>query len=213
MLSGTASIFSVDNCFEHLLRMQEEIEKNAGDAIMGVLPECMETYWDDPRCQQGYVMWGNKTQGEPYHMYLLAVACMVEERLGEKAFIYGDITKGQCRKAVELANEHLTSSIQVPARCDMERFFHRVEKLPVDESGKLNIFLHYYLGTMDILLGEFIRTHFSSGAIINYWKNRFDEYKIEAIGFGSNLKEYLSLGFDLEMLCSIVDVHNRDGEC
>ena len=28
MLSGTASIFSVDNCFEHLLRMQEEIEKN-----------------------------------------------------------------------------------------------------------------------------------------------------------------------------------------
>ena len=36
-------------------------------------------------------------------MYLLAVCCMVESRLKDKAFVNGDITKGQLRKAVEIA--------------------------------------------------------------------------------------------------------------
>lgn len=61
---------------------------------MGALPAYMDYDWEEERF--GCTYWGAKTQGEPYHMYLLAIACLMEDRLGEKAFIYGDITQGQC---------------------------------------------------------------------------------------------------------------------
>jgi hypothetical protein len=72
-------------------------------------------------------------------MYLLAIACLIEARLGEKAFVYGDITKGQCKKAVELANKHLKKPIDVPDRCDMERFYRRISKLQMSEKEQLNM--------------------------------------------------------------------------
>ena len=37
--------------------------------------------------------------------------CLIEDRLGKKAFVYGNITKGQCQKAVKLANEWLEKPI------------------------------------------------------------------------------------------------------
>src|SRR5699024_5912617 len=42
-----------------------------------------------------------KTQGYPHHVYLLAIACLIESRLPEHAIVYGDISIGQMEKAVE----------------------------------------------------------------------------------------------------------------
>ena len=98
-----------------------ETEEEAGDALMAVLPDYLDYDWEDEdtRFNHCYGLWGNKTQGEPYHMYLLSIACLIEARLGYKAFVYGDITRGQCRKAVEMANEYLDMPIDIPDRCDM----------------------------------------------------------------------------------------------
>ena len=87
-------------------------DPEAGDAMMGALPAWLGYDWEDERVNHTYSLWDDKTQGEPYHMYLLAVACLMEDRLGEKAFIHGDITLGQCRKAVELANRYLKEPIR-----------------------------------------------------------------------------------------------------
>ena len=75
----------------------DDIDSDAGDAIMGVVPNCTDYDWKQEKFNHTYSLWGAKTQGEPYHMYLLSIACMIEDRLGEKAFTYGDITQGQCR--------------------------------------------------------------------------------------------------------------------
>lgn len=42
----------------------------------------------DGRFNQTYFLWDAKTQGEPYHLYLLAIVCLIEDRLGEKAIAY-----------------------------------------------------------------------------------------------------------------------------
>ena len=188
-----------------------EAEEETGDALMAVLPAYLDYDWDDIRCSHCYELWGNKTQGEPYHMYLLSIACLIEDRLGDKAFVYGDITRGQCRKAVEMANEYLDMPIDIPDRCDMGRFAKRVEKLPLNESERLAVFENLYLGTLNGEFGEYIRRNYTEGACDEYWKKRFDDYRIGTVGFDGVIHEYLLLGFDLEKLCHLTDYIDSDG--
>ena len=119
---------------------KETYDPDAPDAMFGMLPAYLHYDWEDPRFQRCYQLWGNKTQGEPYHIYLLAVACLIESRLGSKACVYGDITKRQCRKAVALANQYLDTKIDLPDRCDPERFLTRIKAFPLSEPEILSIY-------------------------------------------------------------------------
>lgn len=188
-----------------------EPSPEAGDAIMGVLPAYLNYDWKDERCSHTYSLWDAKTQGEPYHMYLLAIGCLIEERLGEKAFVYGDITFGQCRKAVEMANQYLDQPIRVPARCEMGRWYERIRRLPLEESEKVTIFEKLYLGLEDENFYSFMSANFGVDALWEYWKRVFKASRIGTRGFAGNLKRYLSSGLGLEELCQIVCLE-KDGE-
>lgn len=190
---------------------ENEVDPAAGDAMMGALPAYMAYDWKEDRFNNTYSLWDAKTQGEPYHMYLLAIACLIEDRLGEKAFVYGDITQGQCQKAVEMANQYLENPIRIPARCEMERLYRRVLKLPLEEKEKVMVFKEFYLGVQDGSFGDFVKTHFHESALLEYWKERFSRSNIGTIGFGKNMKEYLTFGFELDELCRIVNMKDKEG--
>lgn len=108
-----------------------KLNLSAGDAMLEALPAYMNYDSEDERFCQTYSIPGGKTQGRAYHMYLLSVACLIEDRLGEKAFVYGDITRGQCCKAIEMANRYLEKPIEIPARCEAERLYHRIKKIAI----------------------------------------------------------------------------------
>ena len=91
-------------------------DQEAGDAMLGAIADCMDYSWEDPRFQKVRTTWGRTTSGKPYHIYLLAIACLLEARLGDKIFIYGDITRSQCLQATELINQYLDEPIQPPSR-------------------------------------------------------------------------------------------------
>lgn len=188
-----------------------QVYAEAGDAILGILPAYLDYDWDDEICSHTYSLWNSKTQGNSYHMYLLAIACLIEDRLEEKAFVYGDITLGQCRKAVEMANMYLKKPIHIPARCNMDRLYKRVKKLPLEEVEKIAIFECSYLGAKDKNFYEFENQHFSSIAIEQHWKKILSTSIIGTRGFYQDLKEYLSAGLDIEKLCSMVHLE-RDGK-
>lgn len=189
----------------------ENIDRETHDAMMSALPACMDYDWEEERFGHTYSLWGEKTQGEPYHMYLLSIACLIEDRLGEKAFVYGDITRGQCRKAVEMANQHLQEPIQVPARCDMDRLYRRIQRLPIEEIEKIEAFEHFYLGEKDKGIYQYISSHFHEDIIRAYWEKRFLHTFIGTRGFIKNLREYLSSGAGLEELCRIVQMKDKEG--
>lgn len=179
--------------------------KGAPDAMLGSYD------WDgdgDDRC---YSLWDAKTQGEPYHMYLLAIACLIESRLGRKAYVYGDITKGQCERAVRMANDHLDTKIHTPDRCDRDRLLARIDDLPIAEAKKLKQFIRAYLGKRDAEFGTSIRNHFSERACNEYWEKRFRQHSVSTWGFESALKDYLLWGFDLQKMCSFVRFEDEDG--
>lgn len=190
---------------------EDKIKKNVADAMMGAVYARLMNELDDSLSNQVYSIWGGKTQGEPYHMYLLAIACLIEYRLKEKAFVGGDITRGQCKKAVRMANQYLEKPIDIPDRCDMERLLRRVSKLPLNEQQQLEMFQEFYLGTQDATFGERMRKIYSKEQCDIYWKRRFANSFIGTNGFWSNLSEYLLWGFDLENLCVLVNYNDEEG--
>ena len=187
-------------------------DPDAPDAMFGMLPAYLPYEWKDPRFQSCYDLWGEKTQGEPYHMYLLAVACLIESRLGRKACVYGDITKGQCRKAVEMANSYLDNKIDMPARCNPGTLLERVKSFPVSEQEMLAIYICLYLGNKDALFGESLRKYFSEAAFEAYWADRFGSFQVTMRGFNDAIKDYLLWGFSLEKLSGYVSFTDEGGK-
>ena len=187
-------------------------EADTSDPILDMVPEYLNGYsWDDEALCPCYHLWGAKTQGEPYHLYLLAVACLIESRLGRKALVHGDITKGQCERAVSMANGVLKREIHAPDRCDKDRLRVRIDELPLTEVEKLQLFVGLYLGRQDADFGAFLRTGYTEQACDEYWAGRFQGYRITSMGFDSALKDYLLWGFALERLCAFVCFRDEEG--
>lgn len=189
----------------------ESYDSDAPDAMLSRVPAILDYDWNDSRFQQYYRLWGAKTQGEPYHLYLLAIACLIVSRLGPKAYVYGDITKGQCRRAVELANEHLDNKIDIPDQCAPEKLLNRIKDFPLSETEKLKVFTSLYLGNEDACFGNTARKYFSEKAFDEYWRKRFGYYEITMYGFDSVLFDYLLWGFDIEKLAKYVSFCDKSG--
>lgn len=183
---------------------EEEFQAEGGtDAMLGVLAA--------HKAHPVYHLWGNKTQGEPYHIYLLAVACLIESRLGTKAYVYGDITRGQCRKAVRLANKYLGTPIKMPDSCNMDRLAGRILSFPVSDVRKTELFIEAYKGTKDDVFGACIRKYFEEQTLKEYWRSRFAEHAMGTYAFERHFKEYLQWGFALDELVGYVRFTDQKG--
>lgn len=157
-------------------------------------------------------LWGGKTQGEPYHMVLLAVGCLLADRLGRKAYVYGDITLGQCRKAVELANRVLDNPIKLPDFCDQLRWCQRVQQWPLTEAQQLKAFDKLYLGEKGAEFGTILRENFSPEGCRAYWQERFQSAGLKTGSFEESVQQYLLWGFNLRNLCDLAAYSAKDGE-
>lgn len=191
---------------------EKEYNPKAGDAIISAIKNCMDCEWSSKLDDNSYRLWGNKTQGYSYHQYLLAIACLIEDRLGEKAFVLGDITSGQCEAAVEIANKLLDKKIEAPARCDKQRFFDRVDKLELSEFEKLQTFDYFCLSDKDDEYGRFVREHYSKENVSEYWKERFISFNVTQRGFDDCLVDYLEMGFEFTELCDFVRFEDEEGK-
>lgn len=188
------------------------VEKDGYDPIIACFPQCLNDWSYKDYEDKIYNIWGMKTQGEPYHIYLLAIACLLEHRLPGKIYVYGDITKGQCTKAVRIANKYLKNPIELPSMCDLKKLFDRINTFDLCERDKISVFGEAFLGNKDKNYGEFIRCNYSADALNEYWKNKFSYYGVETAGFKSKLQEYLLWGFELNKLCECIDFDSSNNK-
>ncbi|WP_437982568.1 hypothetical protein [Sorangium sp. So ce117] len=71
-------------------------------------------------------VFGDKTQGCPYHFAVLAAAMLVEERFPRHAMVWGDIDRGQAEEARRLAAPLLGRELPLPVRVDASRLIERL---------------------------------------------------------------------------------------
>jgi len=148
-------------------------------------------------------VFGNKTQGLPHHIHLLAIACLIESRFPKFAALWGDVSIGQMKKAIDWANSILVNPIHLTERANNEKMLERIRKIIQDEVIALKTFMALTMHGKDFRLGEFVRGKFSSDTIRTYFTGHLSEYNVETIGFHNSLSDFFNLGFSMDMACEI----------
>ena len=173
------------------------------DPLMYILAQngCVE--FENPYVDGLQYIWDSKTQGQPYHTGLLAIACLLDDRLNGEVVCGSDITYGQCKHAVEIVNKILKKKIGMPLRCRMEDLYKRVRQLPIEKEQMLEAFAVTYLGIKDEQYYKFVENHFSDEEQYSFFKERMNCRDLGTIGFADSLQEILSYNIPITKVCSL----------
>ena len=109
------------------MKMMDKYNENARPAIITEL-ESYNNSFDKEITHHVTRTWGGT-----YFVRVLAIMCLLESRLKEKVYIYGDIIKQDCESAVKMANQYLKEPIEIPARCDYNRLYEIVKTIDISE--------------------------------------------------------------------------------
>ena len=148
-------------------------------------------------------LFDSKTQGEPFHIPILAIACLIESRFPKYAIVSGDISIGQMKHAINWANSILKHPISLTERADNEKLLERVKAEVKDDAAALEAFMSLLMQDHSFELGTLIRREFRPETIQAYYISHFRGYKVGTLGFSTQLSNYISLGFHLADACKI----------
>lgn len=203
-------------CGRNYIRLDRKLnkhkyKKNAGPAIL----EEIDSYtnvnskrFENQTSHYHYEIWGGY-----YYIRVLAILCLLEGRLKEKVFIYGEVGKEDFEAAVSIANKYLKDPIEVSARCDYKRLYEIVKTIDIPDEEKLNLMENAYLGEIDLNYKSFIEARFDKTAINKFWKKRFKDCDVQDDGFKETLKAYLSYGFDFKDLFTYISFAKTREKC
>lgn len=157
------------------------------------------------RKPQGCVnIWGGQTKGGDSHIYLLAVACLVVSRFPRAAMVSGDISVGQCRKAVRWANQYLTEPISLPVTGEMDKLLVRLRESSLSGEDLPEAFYQLADEAKGYQMGEFVRREFPPEELYGHYKKRLLPYRSGQRGFARIMNEYLEMGFSFRELCRLI---------
>ena len=111
-----------------------------------------------------------------------------------------------------MINDYLDEPIDVPDRCDPDRLADRVRQLSLSWKERLAVWKGFYLGNATKEMGDAMRKYFLEEVCEEYWRDQFAGYHVDSYGFSMRIREYLTLGFDLEKLCSLVNYEDKYGK-
>ena len=100
--------------------------------------------------EHGRMVFSEKTQGQPYHFAILAVAILCEWRFPERALVNGDINAAQCAESIAMLAEHCGIRPSLPLLFDTERLCAAVVE-PEPSVASIGRYLDTVIDTEDAL--------------------------------------------------------------
>lgn len=149
-----------------------------------------------------------KTQGEPYHIAILAAAMMVESRLPQQAIVSGEIDREQARAAQAWAQEVLKCKLALPVRVDIPALYQR---LSAQLSGRelLNRFDDLLLAAPDEKMAACCR-YFERELLDRWLSERLAALpSVHSLGAIELFIRWLNVTGDLESLCRLACLHEQ----
>jgi len=181
------------------------------DPLMYIYAQNGSINFENPYVRGLRFFWGGKTQGKPYHNALLAIGCLLDDRLNGEALCSDDITYGQCKYAVDMANKILKRKIGMPLRCRIEDLYKRIRRLPIEKDQMLEAFAATYLGVKDEQYYKFVDEHFSEEEKNFFIKKRMDNRSLGSCGFDDSIQEILSYNVPVASVCSaFLEMDSKD---
>ncbi|WP_328824065.1 hypothetical protein [Niallia circulans] len=151
--------------------------------------------------ESSVVVFNAKTQGYPYHIYILAIAMLIESRFPKFASVSGDIDHLQCVKAKQWADTHLSTPIKLPIRVDPRQLLNRFS--PKNESEKIELIEKWTIADQEKIL-ELVYTYSDKETFHKWIKEKLVKYSSPTqIGAVKLLVYYLNLVRDINSLFSM----------
>ncbi|QGG48340.1 hypothetical protein [Heliorestis convoluta] len=152
----------------------------------------------------------SKTQGCPYHIYVLALAMLIETRLAPFASVHGDFTREQALKAKSWADEIVTKPLNMPVLVDSEKMYQRLSQF-LSGQALFDAFYHHWNGpeeeALRILFDKNVaeRDHWFLSQLKNYESSK-------QIGVLRLYIQWLNNKGDLERLAQLACIE-KEGPC
>lgn len=150
-------------------------------------------------------VFGDKTQGCPYHFAVLAAAMLVEERFPRHAMVYGNIDRGQAEEARRMAAPLLGRELPLPVRVDAERLADRL-RAHYDADALPSAFGRVFCGDTNEVHEIMLRA-FPGESGARQWLRSLNECRSPgSLGTVNLLIAWLNSGRELSEACRLVCV-------
>jgi hypothetical protein len=131
-----------------------------------------------PSSSNGIELWDSKTQGYPFHLAILAVGIMLENRFPDNCYLHGDIEEKQVAVMLEWLETVYGKTYQQPICFDADRLFGQLNAVYKTKKALMDRFTCLYQGDRTDEFKAFM--HFRGK------KETYDYY-------GKNLNDFKSL--------------------
>ncbi|MCK6205763.1 hypothetical protein KZX50_09975 [Bacillus infantis] len=148
--------------------------------------------------ESSVVVFDAKTQGYPYHLYILAIAMLIESRFPKFASVSGDIDHLQCVRAKQWADTRLSVPIKLPIRVDSQQLLNRF--FPKSQHEKIELIERWTIADQEKIL-EIVYKYSDKETFHKWIKEKLVKYSSPTqIGAVKLLVYYLNLVKDLNSL-------------
>lgn len=148
-----------------------------------------------------------KTQGEPYHIAVIALGALYESRFPKAALVSGDIDFEQCKAAVEWANKVLDIPISMPVSVEGQRLIARLK--PYVDSDSLEArFRDLFRGSETNRRMFLIEYQGKQNALTSLAKE-LGSYESITVGALCDFRSWLDATHDIEGLFQASCIHEQ----
>ena len=151
----------------------------------------------------GAEVFGNKTQGAPYHLAVLAAGILFEDRFPDSIFVAGDINREQAEVVLPWMNSVLKKPVKLPIVTDGERLYTKLQELYDDPDLVIQRFKT--LHTEPVIEEDILFKHAPRAYVSQNFVERLGEYT--AITDGAAIRliiRFLAATQDIKQLIELV---------
>lgn len=174
-------------------------EDNQGDDIL----ECIT---EDKQC---VTVWDSKTQGEPYHIPLLAIGCLIEDRLEGKVIVQGNIRKFEVEEACKWINKYVDKEVGNPVIADPRKLITRLNKIYLKAEEKLKHFYDLYIDVLDSEIRVVLEQVLGSDVLWQYYQEQLERLVVDTKEFIRLAEQMLQIGYSLEEVAAAFE-HSKE---
>jgi hypothetical protein len=153
----------------------------------------------------GVDLFGNKTQGYPYHLALLAVGILLENRFPGRCFVHGDLEREAIDQTLLWVNAVLGTDFRTPVCNDGAALFERLSRLYRDSGRVIERFEVLFHGSNE----ETLRTLLACvgpQALQRHEAEKLARYQsLSQLGASGALSTYLGVTQDMDALIDLVE--------
>ncbi len=144
-----------------------------------------------------------KTHGYTHHVFLLAIALLIENRFPKRAIVYGNITNDQLTSAIKWANSILDKKLKLPDRSSAQTLISRLQAFYSDPQDLLNAFFTLSIEEKSSRQKHFILPAVAEKDIMTWFNRRLSEHEADSEKYRHYMHVFLQMGF------SIADLNNK----